>query len=113
MSPASRHGDADLDPWVDELRRAYGAATGCRGGLHRPGAGAPSHDHALVAAFRQQVEGEGGTFLLGGFRPGVIRPYGGLAELVDGVAGRVSELDPDLVQAYGITLANLLPCLGG
>ena len=65
--------------------------------------------HPDVKEFARRVEAQGGLVLSGMWRPGVHRPYGGIAELIDGLAGHVLSSEPVLVRSYGLGIANLLP----
>ncbi len=94
--------------WQAYLRRHHGetSAVVCRcavaDGLQR---------HHLRAAFKGRVEETGGAIFTGGWRAGLRRPFGGILELVDEIAGRQLEADPALIQSYELALANLLPAL--
>lgn len=67
--------------------------------------------HRLWASLKERVEETGGVLFTGGWRYGLRRPYGGIAELVDEITGRQLEGNPALIESYGLALANLLPAM--
>lgn len=102
-----------LDEQLDALKDSFAAcgktrdATG--GWLLHSGRG----DSAvrLLSSFEQHVAAVGGNFIEGAWRVGLVRPFGGLLEVVETLARGAFASQPELVRRYSLTLANLLPSL--
>jgi len=65
----------------------------------------------LLASFEQHVASAGGNFVTGAWREGLVRPFGGLLDVVDALAEHTLALQPELLRRYSLTLSNLLPSL--
>jgi tetratricopeptide (TPR) repeat protein len=63
----------------------------------------------LLASLEEHVRANGGEVLSGTWREGLQRPFGGLLDVVDDLAGRMLKLHPELLSRYGRTLITLLP----
>lgn len=65
----------------------------------------------LLASFERHVAAAGGSFVEGTWREGLMRPFGGLLEVVEALAERMLASQPELLRRYSLTLTNLLPSL--
>lgn len=68
-----------------------------------------SRANQLLTSFDQHVSAEGGLLIAGAWRENLLRPYGGILELVDRIASVVLEDQPELLARYNLSLVNLLP----
>ncbi|MCA1636050.1 MAG: hypothetical protein LC802_20755 [Acidobacteria bacterium] len=65
----------------------------------------------LLSSFARHVASAGGTFIEGAWRAGLVRPFGGLLDVVDALAENMLASQPELARRYSLTLTNLLPSL--
>ncbi len=65
----------------------------------------------LLSSFAREVAAAGGTFVEGAWRAGLVRPFGGLLDVVDALAENMLAAQPELLRRYSLTLTNLLPSL--
>jgi tetratricopeptide (TPR) repeat protein len=73
-----------------------------------------SSDGEGAAAVLGEIEAEavalGCPVIAGSWRPGLLRPFGGLLEAVDTLVEAMMPEDPALLQRMHATIANLMPC---
>lgn|GEM_PF-3568692 len=63
----------------------------------------------LLTSFESRVGECGGAVVAGMWREGLLRPFGGLLDVVDDLVARVLPREPALLRRYARTLATLLP----
>jgi tetratricopeptide (TPR) repeat protein len=103
-----------LDEQLDALKDSFAA----RGKTHDAAVGGwlllGGHEDSaerLLSSFERHVAAAGGNFIQGAWRVGLVRPFGGLLEVVEALAEEVSASQPELLRRYSLTLTNLLPSL--
>jgi tetratricopeptide (TPR) repeat protein len=94
---------------LKEAYAARGRATGGQEGGCLVLDGRGRLTEGLLASFERHVTGTGGVFIAGAWREGLMRPFGALLDVVDGLAERVFPTRPELLRRYSLTLVNLLP----
>lgn len=112
-----------LDDWpreetdgpLDDLRVALDDCARDPGGTPAAGWLLSAPTTLDAAAWLDRLEAEalarGCAVVAGGWRRGVIRPFGGLLDIVESLARTLGEDQPDLVHRYGRMLLTLLPGL--